>query len=263
MKRLTTLASVIFVMIALLVVLGLAGCGSSAKAVRSDSQADGGEDIDALLGLTDDTPAEESSVAGEETIGEDDVLKLLGVEQSGAETERKTAAITPPAKTDPVTTQPAGRTEVTATPVKKETEPIKPAVQPVRRGNAARPFNERYEMARSAYQARQYKKAIQEFEVLLGENMNHSLSDNCQYWIGESYWGLGKYQQAAAAFEKVFTFAKSNKDVDAQLKLGLCYLRLNDKSRAREEFQKLIDNYPSSNRVTAARRYIADIDAGQ
>lgn len=265
MKRLTSLAGVIFMMIALLAVLGLAGCGSSAKGVRTETQADSGEDIDALLGLTDDTPKEEATPVGEETIGEDDVLRLLGVEQSGAEADRKVVdKPVVPVKTDPATVASAEKADVSTKPVEKEAVVERPVVKPtVRSGNAAAPFSSRYESARSAYQARQYKKAIQDFEVLLSENMNHSLSDNCQYWIGESYWGLGKYQQAAAAFEKVFTFAKSNKDVDAQLKLGLCYLRLNDKDRARKEFQKIIDNYPSSDRVTAARRYIADIDGGK
>ena len=83
------------------------------------------------------------------------------------------------------------------------------------------------------------------------------LSDNCQYWIGESYYGLRNYNQAIAEFEKVFSFANSNKIDDAQLKLGVCYLRLGDKAQARNEFDRLLSAYPSSEYKPVAQRYIA------
>ena len=88
-------------------------------------------------------------------------------------------------------------------------------------------------------------------------NNRHSLSDNCQYWIGESYYALGNYQQAITAFQNVFTFSNSNKDDDAQLKLGICYIRLNDEEQAKREFEKLVNNYPTSEYVNIAKRYIA------
>ena len=276
MRRLTSFAGIILVMIALLAVLGLAGCGSSAQTVpgeapfqsvqsgvdltQGEAPAEGGEDIDALLGLSEESPqevAQQQPAAKEETIAEDDVLKLLGVDQGTQETAVK------PVEANPATVKSDEGSKATQPP---KTEPVRPSVTPPAR--TAQPvspatFNNRYDEATKAYQSRDYRKAIQLYEALLAENMNHSLSDNCQYWIGESYWGLGMYQQAIAAFEKVFTFANSNKDPDAQLKLGLCYLRLNDKARAKEEFQKLIDNYPSSSYVSTARGYLAQINNGQ
>ena len=252
-------------MIALLALIGLSGCGSSAKTVQGEAPIENGEDIDALLGLSEEQPSQPPAAQPaqqEETIAEDDVLKLLGVEQATQET-----AINPVEEKSVTAAKVENKTQagdVSATPVKRE--PVRPVVTPPARTAqpvSASSFNNRYEEATQAYRARDYRKAIQLYEGLLAENMNHSLSDNCQYWIGESYWGLGMYQQAIAAFEKVFTFANSNKDPDAQLKLGLCYLRLNDKARAREELQKLIDNYPSSNYVSTARGYLAQINNGQ
>ena len=60
-------------------------------------------------------------------------------------------------------------------------------------------------------------------------------------------------------FEKVFTFPKSNKNPDAQFKLGLCYLRLGDREKAREEFQRLLDVYPKSAYVNRAQQHLGEL----
>ncbi len=82
------------------------------------------------------------------------------------------------------------------------------------------------------------------------------MSDNCQYWIGESYYDMGNYEQAIISFEQVFSFTNSNKDDDAQLKLGICYHKLNNQEKAKEEFQRLITYYPDSEYVSIARSYL-------
>ncbi|MDZ7375108.1 MAG: tol-pal system protein YbgF [candidate division KSB1 bacterium] len=116
-----------------------------------------------------------------------------------------------------------------------------------------------YQNALSEYYNRNYKLAIQLFEELLARYPNTSLSDNCRYWIGESYYALGNFNQAIIEFTKVFSFANSNKLDDAQLKLGLCYLRLGDRERARQEFERLISDYPNSEYVTKAQQYLSKL----
>jgi tol-pal system protein YbgF len=118
-------------------------------------------------------------------------------------------------------------------------------------------FQAQYDQALSLYRSGQYERAIQEFQRLLSINMTHSLSDNCQYWTGESYYGLKNFRQAVIEFEKVFTFAKSNKDPDAQLKLGLCYKNLGDNEKARMEYNRLLTNFPNSEYAPKARQLLA------
>lgn len=118
-------------------------------------------------------------------------------------------------------------------------------------------FVQRYAEARNLYEQRRYGEAMHLFETLLAENNQSNYADNCQYWIGECYYGLGQYAQAIAAFEKVFTFPRSNKNDAALLKIGLCYLRLDDRQQARSAFEQLIANYPSSQYVSYARRYLS------
>ncbi len=123
-------------------------------------------------------------------------------------------------------------------------------------GAAPTTFKGKYQVALEAYEKKQYREALTQFETLLNENPNNSLSDNCQYWIGECYYGLGDYNQSIMAFQRVFTFENTNKAADAQLKLGLCHLQLGDKVRAKEEFQRVVFDYPDSEYVALAQNYI-------
>lgn len=117
-----------------------------------------------------------------------------------------------------------------------------------------------YQEALALYNARRYQEAIDKFTALLvSGNVDNSLADNCQYWIGESYYGLRNYTQAIAEFEKVFRYPNTNKGDAALLKLGLCYMRLNDKNAARSQFELLLANYPQSQYVSLARRYMDNL----
>ncbi len=120
-------------------------------------------------------------------------------------------------------------------------------------------FRERYKAALQLYYNRKYREAIEAFSALLAENPNHSLADNCQYWIGESYYGLGNYEQAIAEFEKVFAYPNSNKADAALLKLGVTYLKLGDRESARAQFEQLIATYPKSEFVSKAQAYLSKL----
>lgn len=120
-------------------------------------------------------------------------------------------------------------------------------------------YQMRYQEGLDLFHARNYKQAIEVFESLISSDANNSLSDNAQYWIGESHYALGQYKKAVIDFEKVFTFPKSNKNPDAQFKLGLCYVRLGDSAKAGEEFQRLIDVYPESSYVNRAQDHLAGL----
>lgn len=119
------------------------------------------------------------------------------------------------------------------------------------------PYSDRYHETLALFHERRYQEAIAGFEDLLARDINHSLSDNAQYWIGESYYAMGRYNEAIIAFEKVYTFPQSNKNDYAQFKIGQCYFKIGNKERANQEFQQLIDTYPDSELVPRARNYLA------
>ena len=117
-------------------------------------------------------------------------------------------------------------------------------------------FKSQYDNGLRLYNSRRYSEAIAVFDQLLASRENNSLIDNCQYWKGECYYGMGNYEQAILEFQKVFQFPNSNKFDDAQLKLGLCYMQLNNREQARKEFDKRNRALTRPN-TNASRRLIA------
>ncbi len=120
-------------------------------------------------------------------------------------------------------------------------------------------YKMRYDEGFQLFQSRNYADAISVFESLLASDAKNALADNAQYWVGESHYALRKYDQAIVDFQKVFTFPNSNKAADAQFKLGLCYVRKGDKTKAREEFQRLLDLYPKSEYVSRAQNHLSKL----
>ncbi len=133
----------------------------------------------------------------------------------------------------------------------------RPAPAVSRKGEPSLQFKQRYQQALGLFKAYDYQGALRIFQELLQAEPNTHLSDNCQYWIGECYYGMKQFNQAIVEFEKVFSFTNSNKADDAQLKLGLCYLKLGDRQQARAEFERLLSNFSDSEYVPLAERYLA------
>lgn len=113
-----------------------------------------------------------------------------------------------------------------------------------------------YQGALYYYRNKQYDRALAEFDRLLLEAPMSEWSDNAQYWKGECYYGLRKYQQALIEFTKVFAFSNTDKADDAQIKIARCHIALDERDRALAALHKLIDEYPDSEYVPTAREKI-------
>jgi TolA-binding protein len=111
-----------------------------------------------------------------------------------------------------------------------------------------------YSKALAAYKERKYSAAVSQFDRVLAVAPYGKWADNAQYWKGECYYGLGKFNQALAEFTKVFTFSKTEKADDAQLKIGRCYLALGAREKAIGAFRKLLDEYAESEYAAIARK---------
>ena len=121
-------------------------------------------------------------------------------------------------------------------------------------------YTARYIESLSFYQNGEWNKSLDGFTYLIAVNSSHDLADNCQYWVGEVYYGLKDYRRSISEFEKVFSFPGTNKADDAQYKLGLCFLNINNKTRALEEFTKVIDYYSNSEYYKKAKQYIKQLE---
>ena len=119
-------------------------------------------------------------------------------------------------------------------------------------------FN-RYQGALAYYRNKQYDRALAEFDRLLQAAPMSEWADNAQFWKGECYYGLGKYQQALIEFTKVFAFRNTDKADDAQIKIARCHISLDERDRALAALRKLLDEYPDSEYVSVARDEIKQL----
>ncbi len=117
-------------------------------------------------------------------------------------------------------------------------------------------FRMHYQDALDAYYARRYDIAIKKFRKLLVRADAGDLADNCQYWIGESYYAMGDYYQAVVEFEKVYAWEGSNKIGDAQLMVAISLLKAGERQQARNEFSALLSFFKKQAAAQKARRYL-------
>jgi tol-pal system protein YbgF len=264
-----------------LILLLIWGCAGSKP--EGDLEMDTnkkGEDVENLFGVSE----EEEAAANTQTNDEQEVLKLLGVDGGAQSTATQTNEIKKQAQQENLQDE-VGQLEkqlndkdneiatlknkidekeqkisgLESTIEKKSVSSEQSTFEHGTSGQITGDFNRDYKMALSEYENRNYKQAIQVFEELLAGNTKGSLSDNCQYWLGECYYGMGKYTQAIVEFTKVFEFNNSNKSDAAQLKIGLCHLRMGDKARAKEELERLLSDYPKSEYVGKVKSYLAKL----
>ncbi len=106
--------------------------------------------------------------------------------------------------------------------------------------------NAGYEAALALFKGKNYKGAIEQFQAILSNGTAGNLSDNCQYWIGESYYGMGKYGDALAAFKEVVAQKRSSKVPYALFMVGNCEALLGNKDAAREAYTRVSSQYPTT-----------------
>ena len=101
--------------------------------------------------------------------------------------------------------------------------------------------------------------AVTGFTMLIRDDPQNQLADNSQYWVGECYYSKMKFKRAISEFENVFNFPGTDKNDDAQLKIGMSYLAMNNTVDAKIQFQKLLDVYPNSEYAISARDHLEQI----
>ncbi len=116
-----------------------------------------------------------------------------------------------------------------------------------------------YQQALQLFDANQYSKALSEFDSMLKKFSDGDYTDDAQYWKGECYYAMEDYASAIREFKKVLEYEETSKADDAQLKLGLAYLRKGDNPQAVENLKKLINRFPASEYVPRAKKYLTQI----
>jgi len=106
---------------------------------------------------------------------------------------------------------------------------------------------ERYDYAYTLLKNQDYKQAEKEFLAFIKDFEKSDLIPNAIYWLGETYYAQGMFEQAVGQFADVFAkHPKSNKAPDALLKMGLSMVSLKKKDEACTAFIALPNEYPKA-----------------
>jgi tol-pal system protein YbgF len=113
---------------------------------------------------------------------------------------------------------------------------------------------ELYNTAFGDFNKGSYDLARLGFEEYLKNYPDTELSDNAQYWVGESYYTQRKFSEAIQGFDKVLTkYPRGDKAPAAALKKGYSLLELRNNDAGIRELRQLIQKYPNSDSAQLAK----------
>lgn len=112
-----------------------------------------------------------------------------------------------------------------------------------------------YASGYNSYKRGNYWKAIGYFKRLLNYFPGDRKSENALYWLGESYFSLGQYENALAYFGSTLSNSYIHKDEDARMKRGYCYFMAKRFDLSAREFQIYMNSYPNGRFFKTARKW--------
>ena len=115
---------------------------------------------------------------------------------------------------------------------------------------------QQYDFAFEFLKRQDYPKAESTLRDFLKRHPKDPLAGNAQYWLGETYFVRGDFQQAAVEFMAGYqNYPKTNKGPDNLLKLGMSMAKLNQAQGACTALGRLAKDYPdaAATLLTAAK----------
>jgi len=111
-----------------------------------------------------------------------------------------------------------------------------------------------YSLAYQDFKSAKYEDARRGFQKYLEQNPNTDLSDNAQFWIGETYYLENNYEKAILEYEKVIkNFPDGDRVPHALLKQGLSFLKLGDEDSGKLLLQQVFKDFPNTGQARIAK----------
>jgi len=138
----------------------------------------------------------------------------------------------------------------------------KAAKPPASSAVAATPASDQalYLEAKRAFDDGNLEAARKGFEKLITEFPKSQEADNSQFWIGETYYREKWYEKAILEYQKVIEkYPSGNKVPAALLKQGLSFLNIGETNNARLVLKELVAKYPSTNEASIAKQKLESL----
>jgi len=112
-----------------------------------------------------------------------------------------------------------------------------------------------YKDAYETFHRGDFEGARRKFEAFLKQYPNTELSDNAQFWIGETYYLKKDFEKAILEYEKVIVkYPEGDKIPAALFKQALAFLELGEKTNAKSLLRRVIERYPNSEQAEIAKK---------
>lgn len=112
-----------------------------------------------------------------------------------------------------------------------------------------------YDAAFELLKQARYDQAREAYAAFLKKFTDSPLRDNAQFWLAETHYVSKGFKAALAEFQKVIKdYPDSNKLADAWLRVGYCHAELGQDEAARKAFATVTEQFPESD---AAKRALA------
>jgi tol-pal system protein YbgF len=149
----------------------------------------------------------------------------------------------------PATAPPVTPEQVAAEAQSTALQPVEPAAQAL------------YDRGYTLYHQGKYLDAEASFQRFLQAYPATELSDNAQFWIGESRYARGDIRGALGSFREVTQrYPAGNKVADALIKEGDCLEKLGDKESARDRYSEVMRRFPDSGAAVMAEDRLSGLD---
>lgn len=139
--------------------------------------------------------------------------------------------------------------------IKKEEQVKLPEEKKVEKPDIKGAYTKAYE----TLQAGRTKESRDMFNSFLKDYPDSEYTDNARFWIAESYYKDGSYEDAILAYEELFRrHPDSDKIPAAMLKQGLAFYELKDKRTGRLILERLIEKFPDSEQAKIAEKKLKE-----
>lgn len=119
----------------------------------------------------------------------------------------------------------------------------------------APPADKTFDNAYKDFLAGNFDMSLQGFQTFMRYYGDHSdKAPEAQFYIGESYYGLKRYNEAIKTFDELYSkYPTSSVSASALYKAGLAFMDLNNRPEAITRLRTLVENFPTSNEANLAR----------
>jgi len=171
---------------------------------------------------------------------------------------RLTQGAAPKAPPEPDTSVAAQSQAPDAESSAPEIPPVTAVPAPADPPSSAAPGEEEaYQKSFELLTQRRYDEARSAFQGFLKKYPGGLYADNAQYWLGEASYVTREFDTSIEEFSKVLRlYPKSPKVAGAMLKIGYIQYDRQQRAKARETLDRLIQSYPDSSAARLAQEFI-------